>query len=83
MPARLAILMTHGTADVVCPPELSRELFETMPCARKSYQAIEGALHEPIHEADREEVWRLAGKWLDGLGLPGRRGSVAGASGVL
>jgi len=83
LPPRLAVLMTHGMADVVCPPELSRELFETMPCVRKSYQTIEGALHEPIHGADREVVWRLAGSWLDGLGFPKRAGLDAGASGAV
>jgi alpha-beta hydrolase superfamily lysophospholipase len=70
LPARLDLLMTHGSADVVCPPGLSRDLFETMPCKRKRYHSLEGALHEPLHGEHREELWRVAGGWLDGLGYP-------------
>ena len=70
LPSRLDLLMTHGTEDVVCPPHLSRELFDSMSCARKTYHSIEGALHEPLHGDHRDALWRIAGPWLDGLGFP-------------
>ncbi len=70
LPAGLDVLMTHGSADEVCPPPLSRELFETMPCRRKAHHEIPGGLHEPLHGAHREELWRIAGNWLDELGYP-------------
>jgi len=70
LPGELALLMTHGSADQICPAELSRELFERMPCRDKRYAVIEGALHEPMHGRTRATVWDLAGKWLDGQGYP-------------
>jgi lysophospholipase len=70
LPSWLDLLMTHGSEDVVCPPRFSRDLFDRMPCLRKSYHTIPGALHEPLLGEHRAEVWGLAGEWLDGLGYP-------------
>ncbi|MBU6301119.1 MAG: alpha/beta hydrolase [Verrucomicrobia bacterium] len=70
LPAGLDLFMTHGSADAVCPASFSRELFETMPCQRKAYHLIPGALHEPLLGERRGLVWEIAGEWMDGLGYP-------------
>jgi alpha-beta hydrolase superfamily lysophospholipase len=70
LPAGLDLFMTHGSADAVCPASFSRELFETMPCQRKAYHPIPGALHEPLLGERRGLVWEIAGAWMDGLGYP-------------
>jgi alpha-beta hydrolase superfamily lysophospholipase len=72
LPADLSVLVTHGSEDRVCPASLSRELFGRMPCLDKRYVVVEGARHEPLHGAFREEARDAARAWLDGLGYPER-----------
>jgi alpha-beta hydrolase superfamily lysophospholipase len=66
----LKLLITHGANDIVCPPEFSRALFDSLQLAAKEYALIEGMMHEPFRgESRRVEVLARAGAWLDQLGF--------------
>lgn len=62
--SQLQLLMTHGELDTVCPPSLSRALFDRMPTATKHYHLIPGGLHEPFQGADRQEHIDLVVDWF-------------------
>lgn len=60
----LILLMTHGSEDIVCPPELSRSLFDRLPTPAKTYHLLDGALHEPFLGDSREEFYQAVERWL-------------------
>jgi alpha-beta hydrolase superfamily lysophospholipase len=45
-----ALLMTHGTADKVCPIAYAVGLFEQCSSTDKTFVEVPGALHEPWHD---------------------------------
>lgn len=61
----LSLLITHGTADEVCCPSLSRALFEAIPLRDKQFIEVEDALHEPLHGPMADWTIERAGEWLD------------------
>jgi len=65
----LRLLVTHGTEDRVCCPELSRGLFETLPVKDKRFVDVHGSLHEPIHD-EADWVLEKAGNWFTEIGFP-------------
>jgi len=56
-----ALLMSHGTADRVCPLGCARDVFDKFAAKDKQFLAIPGALHEPW--ADPEMV-ATVGDWI-------------------
>ncbi len=60
----LRLLMTHGSADIVCPPALSKAFFDHLPCVDKTYATLDGALHEPYFGDDREAIFDAIAAWL-------------------
>ncbi len=64
----LQLLMTHGSEDPVCSPELSRKLFDSLDITRKVYLAVEGALHEPLHDDRADWLLEWVGRWLAEMG---------------
>ncbi|MEO0446415.1 MAG: alpha/beta fold hydrolase [Verrucomicrobiota bacterium] len=69
----MSLLLTQGEKDPVCPPQYSRDWFDRLPLGEKSYEILEGELHEPLHSRSGAEVLRIAGAWMDGY-LAGRDG---------
>ena len=61
----LSLLVTHGTDDIVCRPELSKALFDTIPLRDKRFIDVERALHEPLHGPQAEWTVKQAAEWLD------------------
>lgn len=68
--AGLNLLITHGDADVVCPPEYSREVFDAIELEKKEYRLFKDLMHEPFRGEDRRiEVLAAAGDWLERMGF--------------
>ncbi len=68
-PPDLEVLVTHGTADPVCPFEGSERLVDRLPPGRVALVPVEGGLHEPLHGPEARKVLEATGRWLDDLGL--------------
>ena len=66
----LRLLMTHGSADRVCPAEQSRALFDSLPIEHKTYVLFDGVLHEPFHGEDRAILHETLTQWIDDELLP-------------
>ncbi|MFV1995157.1 MAG: alpha/beta fold hydrolase [Verrucomicrobiales bacterium] len=64
----LALLVTHGEEDQICPARYSRELFDAMNLENKRYLLLPDHMHEPFRDEGSEEVLAAVGRWLDGLG---------------
>ena len=66
----LALLMTHGGADLVCPAADSRELFDRIAVRDKRYVSVEEMMHDPFRgETHRVEVFEAVSEWLDERGF--------------
>lgn len=68
----LRLLITHGSADPVCPAALSQALFPRLPARQKRYALLDGLLHEPFNDIGRDAFYRELNAWLDTIfgGLP-------------
>ena len=60
----LRLLMTHGGADVVCPPSLSRAFFERLPNEHRTYRILPGLLHEPFLDTGFEAFYEVLERWI-------------------
>lgn len=60
----LRLLMTHGSADHVCPPKFSRALFDRLPVKDKTYRLLDGVLHEPFHDETRDLFHQTLRDWI-------------------
>lgn len=47
-----SLLVTHGTADRVCPHQFARELFDVVESPDKEFISLKDGLHEPCHEPE-------------------------------
>ena len=72
---KLQLLVTHGSEDVICPSNLSRELFNQLPLRRKQYVHLEGMLHEPFNDIGSETFFAALESWLDQLTETWRKSS--------
>lgn len=63
----MELLVTHGTEDRVCPYEISRNMFDEIPLARKRFESIPGERHEPLHGSRQAEVFAAAADWMDAV----------------
>ncbi|OQR90377.1 hypothetical protein ACHHYP_05579 [Achlya hypogyna] len=65
MTAPLFIL--HGDKDVVTSPRLSKEYFDRVPSAKKSYESLTGQFHCILNEPEREANIALMTNWMHAL----------------
>lgn len=62
---RLPLLILHGGADRLVPPEGSRRFFENVPIADKERIEYEGGYHEPHNDTHRAQVLADLERWLE------------------
>ncbi|MCS7177678.1 MAG: alpha/beta hydrolase [Anaerolineae bacterium] len=62
---RLPLLILHGGADRLVPPEGSRRFFEHVPIADKERIEYEGGYHEPHNDTHRAQVLADLERWLE------------------
>ncbi|MDC0322568.1 lysophospholipase [Verrucomicrobiales bacterium] len=61
------LLITQGTADEICPPHYSRELFEAVATSAKEYVLLHGLRHELFREPANDEFMEIVTDWVDQL----------------
>lgn len=59
-----ALLVLHGSADVIIPPVAGKRLHELAGCPDKEFHDFEGALHILNMETNREEVFDCISSWI-------------------
>ncbi len=59
------LLAMHGGADVITPPEGSRELVKRARSADKTLKIYDGLYHDLLHEPEKEQVMNDISGWLD------------------
>jgi len=62
---RLPVLIMHGGADRITPPEGSRTLHERAQSERKTLRIFDGLYHDLLHEPEKEDVRAVIVEWLD------------------
>lgn len=62
---RLPLLILHGGADRLVPPEGSRRFYENVPVADKERYEYEGGYHEPHNDVNRAQVLADLERWLE------------------
>src|SRR5579883_3415220 len=62
---RLPLLIVHGGADRLVPPESSRLFFENVTFADKERHEYEGVYHEPHNDIEARRVLDDISAWLD------------------
>lgn len=62
---QLPVLILHGTADRMVPPEASKELYAGVQSSDKSLKMYEGLYHEILNEPEKEEILEDIVTWLD------------------
>lgn len=60
----LPVLVTEGSEDEVCPPNLTFEFFKKLPEGQKTMIFLNGARHEPFREANRMPMLNSVRAWL-------------------
>ncbi len=66
-PADLPLLIVHGGADAICPPQASARFFANVAAHNKTHREYEGYLHEILNEIGREAVLKDVQDWLETL----------------
>lgn len=64
-PADLPLLIVHGGADPICPPEASARFFANVAARDKTRHVYPDFLHESFNEIGREQVLTDVQTWLD------------------
>ena len=59
------LLLLHGTADELCDPEGSRQLYATVSSTDKTLKLYEGLAHEVLNEPEKETVLADLRAWLE------------------
>lgn len=62
---RLPLLIIHGGADRLSPPDASRVFFERVAGPDKERDVIEGGYHEPHNDTSREQALDILQRWLE------------------
>jgi alpha-beta hydrolase superfamily lysophospholipase len=62
---QLPLLIIHGSADRLVPPEGSHRFFENVPVADKEHIEYEGGYHEPHNDTHRAQVLADLERWLE------------------
>src|SRR5439155_26529788 len=55
----------HGGADVITPPEGSRELVRRAKSADKTLKIYDGLYHDLLHEPEKAQVMADVAAWMD------------------
>jgi len=58
------LLVMHGEADKVTPPQGSRDLVERASSKDKTLKIYPGAFHDLLHDSDKEQVTTDLVKWM-------------------
>ncbi len=61
----LAMIITQGSEDTICPPRYAEELFHRIPLAEKIFVLVSGARHEPFREHERQGISNAVRTWLE------------------
>jgi alpha-beta hydrolase superfamily lysophospholipase len=61
----LPLLIVHGGADQICPPEGSQRFFENVTLADKQRIEYEGYYHEVFNDMGKEQVLADVEAWLE------------------
>jgi acylglycerol lipase len=61
----LPVLIMHGGADRVTPPEGSKELYRRARSDDKTLRIYDGLFHDLLHEPEREQVTQDVLEWMD------------------
>ncbi|HNT75512.1 MAG TPA: lysophospholipase [Anaerolineae bacterium] len=64
-PSDLPLLIVHGGADPICPPEASARFFANVAARDKLRHVYPDFLHESFNEIGREQVLTDVQTWLD------------------
>ena len=59
------LLAMHGGADVITPPDGSRELIKRASSADKTLKIYDGLYHDLLHEPEKEQVMTDVAAWMD------------------
>jgi alpha-beta hydrolase superfamily lysophospholipase len=59
-----ALLVLHGSADVIIPPVAGKRMHDLAGCADREFRAFEGAFHILSMETNREEVFDCINSWI-------------------
>ena len=63
--AQTKLLFTQGLADPVCPPEIGRKFFESLPMENKRWVGIDGARHECFADQFAPRLRHEVARWLE------------------
>jgi len=66
-PADLPLLIVHGGADAICPPQASARFFANVAARNKTHREYESYMHEVFNEIGREAVLKDVQDWLETL----------------
>ena len=66
----IPILMIHGSSDRITSPQHSRQFFEQITHADKTYLAFEGGFHSSHNDIDHEQATSEILNWLEARCLP-------------
>lgn len=59
------LLVIHGAEDPVARPDASKSWFDAVASSDKKYVSMEGMLHEPFNEVDRDGAIALVVEWMN------------------
>jgi acylglycerol lipase len=59
------LLVMHGGADAITPPDGSRELMRRARSADKTLKIYDGLYHDLLHEPEKEQVMADVAAWMD------------------
>jgi alpha-beta hydrolase superfamily lysophospholipase len=62
---RVPLLLLHGTADPVAPPEASQTFFRRVSRSDKTLRLYEGGFHQAFIDSNRQLVLADIAQWLD------------------
>lgn len=62
---RLPLLILHGEADRIVPIDATRQFFDRVPIADKTFHSYPGGFHEPHNDTNRKEALDDIAQWLD------------------
>jgi alpha-beta hydrolase superfamily lysophospholipase len=62
---RIPLLLIHGSADPLAPPEESRTFFDKVGIADKTFKLYEGGFHQAFIDVNRQQVLADVAQWLD------------------
>jgi acylglycerol lipase len=59
------LLAMHGGADLITPPDGSRELVQRARSADKTLKIYDGLYHDLLHEPEKQQVMTDVAAWMD------------------